>query len=167
MRVQEIMAAGLEPCSPDANLAAVAGLMWDDDCGALPVVDGDGKVIGMITDRDICIAVATKHRLASEIPVSEVMSGVIHACHPNDDVRDALKTMGHGRVLRLPVIDEDGTFQGVLSFYRIVPHAEGSRGKRKSAPSYEDVVGTLKAICEQRFPKPVEGKQQEQRAASA
>src|SRR6266540_2066712 len=61
---------------------------------ALAVVDDDGKFIGMITDRDICMAVATRPRLASDILVGEVTSGAIYVCHPTDEVQFALKTMG-------------------------------------------------------------------------
>jgi len=67
MKVKDFMNSPVQCCGPDTNLAAAAGMMWDSDCGILPVVDREGKVIGLITDRDICMAVATKHRLASDI----------------------------------------------------------------------------------------------------
>jgi CBS domain-containing protein len=97
--------------------------MWEKDCGVLPVLDVSGKIVGMITDRDICIAVASRNRLASEIPVSDVMSSHVYSCRPDDDIEDALKIMEEGNVLRLPVISDDGELQGVLTIYSVVLHA--------------------------------------------
>ena len=108
MKVQELMTADVKSCSPDTSLAAAAGRMWEGDCGALPVIDGAGKFIGMITDRDICMAVATKHRLAAEILVSEVSSGAVYVCQSNDEVQFALKTMRKEQVRRLPVVNAEG-----------------------------------------------------------
>src|ERR1041385_5520229 len=107
MKVRELMTAEVKACSPDTSLAAAAGRMWEGDCGALPVVDDAGKFIGMITDRDICMAVATRHRLAGEILVSEVSSGAIYVCQPDDDVQFALKTMRQEQVRRLPVVNAE------------------------------------------------------------
>ena len=74
MKIQNIMTTNVASCSPDTNLAAAAGLLWDYDCGSLPVVDRERKVVGVITDRDLCMAAATKNRLASEITVRETSS---------------------------------------------------------------------------------------------
>jgi CBS-domain-containing membrane protein len=127
--------------------------MWEGDCGALPVVDDDGKFIGMITDRDICMAVATRTRLASDILVGEVISGSIYVCHPTDEVQLALKTMGKEKVRRLPVVNDKGILQGILSTNDIILHTEDGRDKGIPVLSYGDVISTQKAICEHRFPK--------------
>ena len=147
MKVKELMTTNAITCSPDTNLAAAAGLMWDHDCGLLAVTDGDGKVIGLITDRDICIAVGTRHRLASDIPVNEVISGRVHACAPQDRVQDVLQSMREAKVRRLPVISDDGKLQGVVSISDVVLHAEEARGKRLPKLSHQDAIGTLKAVC--------------------
>jgi len=150
MKVQEVMTSNVKSCLPETNLAAAAAIMWENDRGALPVVDEAGKVLGMITDRDICIAVATRGRLASEIMVSEVISGRVYTCAQEDDIKDALQTMRQEKVRRLPVIDSDGRFQGILSTDDIVLSAEESQGKRIPDLSYEDAISTLKAIGEPR-----------------
>ena len=62
MRVKELMTSDVKTCSLDTNLAAAAKIMWDSDCGAVPVTDERGRVVGVITDRDICIAAATRPR---------------------------------------------------------------------------------------------------------
>lgn len=146
MKVKDIMTKDVQACGPDTNLAEVAKMMWELDCGVLPVVNGEGKVIGMITDRDICIA-ATKHRLASEIVAWESISGKLYACKPDDDITSALKTMGAERVRRLPVINDNGTLQGVLSVNDLILHARTAPVGKISAVSYDEVMNALKEIC--------------------
>ncbi len=147
MKVKDVMRGTVYSCGPGTNLAEAAKVMWDYDCGTLPVVAGDGKVIGMITDRDICISLATKNRLASEVAVWESISGEVYTCSPDDDIQDALKTMAVKRVRRLPVINANGELQGVLSMNDIVLKAEGAKGWKTSGLSYDDVIRTLKAVC--------------------
>jgi CBS domain-containing protein len=65
MKVQDIMTQEVQCCGPDTNLAAAAKMMWDSDCGALPVVNIEGHLLGVITDRDICRAAATRNKPAS------------------------------------------------------------------------------------------------------
>ena len=74
------MTSEVRTCRPDMNLAEAVREMWDGDCGALPVVNDEGRVTGMITDRDICVAVATRGRAADRIAVRDVASGHAHTC---------------------------------------------------------------------------------------
>lgn len=163
MKVQNMMTTNVAACSPDTNLAAAAGLLWENDCGSLPVVNDEGKVIGVVTDRDLCMAVATKNRLASEIPVREVITGAVHACHPNHDVKSAIKTMQSEKVLRLPVVNDDGQLQGVLSMNDIMIQTESG----KSGLSCEEVVSARNIIGEHRFQRKGAEEQPSQRRARA
>ena len=156
MKVQNIMTTSVKFCDPYTNLAEVARIMWDNDCGAVPVVDRDGKLIGTITDRDICIAVGTNHRAASDIAVGEVISGHFYACTPEDGITAALEAMRLMKVRRLPIIDSVGALRGILSINDLVLHAENGGGKKVTGTTYEDVVDTLKAICEHRILEPQE-----------
>jgi CBS-domain-containing membrane protein len=101
----------------------------------------------MVTDRDLCMAAATKNRLASEIPVREVITGAVHACHPDDDVKSAIKTMQSEKVLRLPVINGDGRLQGIISMNDIMIQTESG----KSGLSCEEVLSARNVIGEPRF----------------
>ena len=163
MKVQNIMTTNVASCSPDTNLAAAAGLLWDYDCGSLPVVDSERKVVGVITDRDLCMAAATKNRLASEITVREVMTGAVHNCHPNNDVKSAIKTMQSEKALRLPVVDDDGRLQGVISMNDIMIHTESG----KSGLSCEEVLSARNVIGEHRFQRKGAEEQPSQRRARA
>lgn len=146
MKVQEICAKHPAVCNPDATLAHAGWLMWENDCGILPVVT-DGKATTVITDRDICIAAATKPRPAAQITVREVVNGKLHACHLQDDVRDALKTMKNQKVRRLPVVDAEGAVVGVLSLNDLVRAAKPARTAKPGELTYDDVFPTLQSIC--------------------
>jgi CBS domain-containing protein len=150
MKVQEVMNSQVHSCRPDTNLAAAGAVMWDYDCGTLPVVDDEGHVVGMITDRDIAIAAATKGRPAGEIPVCDVISGTVYSCAPDEDIHAALKTMRHAKVRRLPVVNAAGRLQGILCLNDIAIRAEEAHGRRVPELSYEDAMSTFKAVCEHR-----------------
>jgi len=151
MKVQELMTKDVKTCGRGSNLAEAAELMWDADCGALPVVDDAGKVVGVVSDRDICFAVATKGRLASEILVGEVASGrPLYTCAPEDDVRDALSTMQWHQVRRIPVVNSEGKIAGILSLSDIILAAGIEAHDPTKGVSDCDALATMKAICEQR-----------------
>lgn len=143
MRVRDIMVKDVKICSPDTNLAVVAEVLWKEGCGTLPVVE-NGRVLGMITDRDICIALGTRNAKAADTLVKDVALPKLFYCTPEDDIHKALKTMGAQKVRRLPVLDNDGTLRGILCLDDVVLMAEEKGG----ALTYVDVVGTMKAICE-------------------
>jgi len=144
MKVAELMTPDLVVCDPDTNLAEAAKLMWDRDCGILPIVDQLGHVAGLITDRDICMAVATKGRLASRISVTEVASGRVVGVSPDADIAMALKTMADHQVHRLPVIDDHGMLKGIVSMNDIVLFGNG-----KSAGP-EAIVEAMRGVCKHR-----------------
>lgn len=150
MKVQDVMTSNVKSCRPEINLATAAAILWEHDCGVLPVTDGEGKVIGMITDRDIAIAVASKGWPASQIAVSDVISGQVYSCTLDEDIKAALKTMRQEKVRRLPVVNEGGMLQGILCMNDIVLRAEEAKGKHLPDLSYEDVVNTYKGICQHR-----------------
>jgi len=105
MKVQDLMTYNVQTCSPETNLAAVASMMWENDCGALPVVDEQAKPVGILTDRDIAIALGTRNQQASEIQAADVMSHTLHCVVPSDDIHTALKRMRREKLHRLPVLD--------------------------------------------------------------
>ena len=150
MKVQDVMTSEVKSCRPETSLAVAAVMMLDYDCGALPVVNDESKVIGMITDRDIAIAAATKARLASEIPVGEVISRKVYSAMPNEDIHAALKTMRHEKIRRLPIVNRDGMLQGILSLNDIALLAEEEEGRRHPELTYEGAMSAFKAICEHR-----------------
>lgn len=141
MKVQEIMTRDVATCGPETDLATAARLMWDYDCGIIPIIDEVGTVLSVVTDRDICIGVATKGRTASHIAVREVASPTLHTCLADDDVSVALDTMKQFKIRRLPVIDRGGHLTGMLSLNDIVLHV-----KPKAAPTAAQFVDAVRTI---------------------
>jgi CBS domain-containing protein len=124
MKVQDVMTSNVRSCRPESNLAEAVRDMWEADCGVLPVVSPDNRVIGVITDRDICVGVATKGRTADRIGVREVARDHnVHTCLAADETTGVLKVMQAQKVRRLPVIDQEGHLRGIVSLNDIVTHA--------------------------------------------
>lgn len=152
MKVQDVMTEEVHTCRPDTNLAMAAMQMWDGDFGVLPVLDGK-KIVGMITDRDICMAAAIKRCDPGTIRVDEVMTGQVFACSPETDIQEALKIMRKNQVRRLPVIDAiDRRLAGLLSLNDVALKAQAEGGADLKA---QDVEDTLRAICAHRASAPV------------
>jgi CBS domain-containing protein len=147
MKVRDLMTRNVQSCEPNTNLAAATELMWKADCGVLPVVE-DGKLTGILTDRDICMALGTRNRPASEITAGEVATAEVATCTPDVDVHTAMTLMRKAKVRRLPVV-EDGHVKGMLALNDIVDAVDRKHG----ALDYEEVMGTIKAICEHRSHK--------------
>jgi len=148
MIVKEVMNREVTTCEPETTLEAAAILMWDNDCGTVAVLDDAGRAIGIITDRDICMAVALQHKAASEIQVQEVMSRQLFTCQPENDIMNALKTMSFQKVRRLPVTNDSGQVEGIISIEDLIAHAErGRRGIQVPELSYDDTMTALKAVC--------------------
>jgi len=147
MNIASVMTKDVATCPRSATLADAAKLMWDGDCGMIPVVDADGAPVGIVTDRDICMAAATRDRAPNDIRIAEVIDarGVV-SCSPEDGFQDALDAMAEHRVRRLPVIGEDGRLEGVVSLADLIAAATSRGGKQ--GPSYKGVVTAMQAICE-------------------
>ena len=152
MKVKEIMTPNAKACTPTDTLAAAARFMWDNNCGILPVVKDGGKVVGLITDRDICMAAAINNRNLSNIAVEDVISGKVYSASADDDVRKALEIMQDRKIRRLPVVAGDGTLDGMLSLNDVVLRAQQAKDKENPDIAYADVVNTYKAICAHPLP---------------
>jgi CBS domain-containing protein len=148
MKVEDLMTTDVGACRPFDSVDRSAKVMWERDCGAVPVVDQEGRAIAMLTDRDICMAALTQGKSLGEIHVSSAMSRRLWSCRPDDDLKQAEETMRTHQVRRLPVIDHDGKLVGVLSISdlaRAAASAKGGRSKKKPVGASE-VGETLKAI---------------------
>jgi len=145
MRVQDLMMKSPKSCSPTTNLARVSELLWSGNCGALPVVDASGSVLGVITDRDVCLALGWKNVRPSELTAEQAMSRQVAMCKSSDEIHTALGIMRTRKVRRIPVGGETGKLAGILSLSDLVFQARHDDGCRPQL-SYEDVMGVLKSI---------------------
>jgi len=115
MLVKQFMSQSVISCHLDDNLSQAAKLMWEYDCGVVPVVAQDGRVLAMLTDRDICMAAYTQGKVLSEIAVRVAMSQELYSCYPEDTLEQAEQLMRDYQVRRLPVVDRQGQAVGILS----------------------------------------------------
>jgi CBS domain-containing protein len=152
MKVKEAMTPNVKAIWLTESLADAAKLMWENDCGVLPIIKDGRKVIGMITDRDICMALAMRDTNPSGVSVEEVMSGQVYAINPEDDVDQALQTMQDHRIRRLPVLNSEGELEGMLSMNDIVLNAKRFDVAVSDSIDYDDVVDTYQAICRHPIP---------------
>lgn len=134
-------------CRKDDPCAEAARLLWEHDVGALPVVGQEGHVVGMVTDRDLCMAAYTQGERLEDIPVHRAMAHGVYTITPNDPACLALRMMTDHRVRRLPVVDDEGRAVGLVSLNDLVRHAALSR--RGSDAEYE-VVQAHASICQPR-----------------
>jgi CBS domain-containing protein len=121
--VRTLMSSHVKACGPDDTLNEAAQLMWNSDCGAIPVV-ADAKVVGMITDRDVCMATFTQGRAPSELQVKSAMSKELFSCAPDESVGSILSIMADRRVRRVPVLSQDATLLGIISLADIARWAK-------------------------------------------
>jgi CBS domain-containing protein len=153
MKVKDAMVETPVSCASDTDLAEAAEKLSTHNCGVLPVVDAQEKVVGVITDRDMCIALGTRNEPADKIQVGQVASERVVACKPDDDIHAALTTMAEAKVRRLPVVSPDGKLVGILSMDDVVLHSEGQIVGVTEELSYDDVVNTLKSIYRAELPQ--------------
>ena len=148
MKIKDLMTPSPEACRPDDNLATASALLWKANCGVLPVTDHSGRIAGIITDRDICIALGTRNARASDIPVGSVMRTTVQTCEPESDALTALAQMSDWRVRRLPVVDAAGRLVGIFSLNDAVLAASPARGGVRPGA----VLDTFKAVCAHELP---------------
>lgn len=149
MKVKDVMTEHVHCCTPETNLAAATELMWNNDCGMLPVVEG-GRLHGVITDRDICIALGTRNIPARDVAVRDVQTAKVETCELESDVHKAMDVMRRAKVRRLPVVNGEGVLQGILTLNDIALRVDRTHDAELS---YEQVLNTIKAVNEHRHPK--------------
>ena len=146
--VHDIMRVRVHTCSPSDTLHKAAQLMWEKDCGCLPVIDEVRVVRAVITDRDICMAALTQGVALAETSVSSAMSRSLSVCSPDDSLGAVEDLMREAQIRRVPVVDADGVLLGMISLGDIARYL---RPRSQQAPgSVAQLLETLAAISEPR-----------------
>ena len=141
MKVFEVMTTDVGICRPEDNLTKAAEIMWQKDCGVVPVVDEENRVVGLITDRDICIAVASRRQTTEQIKAREMFLGEPFVCAPEDNLKDVLRRMRKRKVRRLPVTGENKELIGIVSLSDILLKGADKKSIRKL------LLSTLESIA--------------------
>jgi CBS domain-containing protein len=153
MKVEDLMCTEARICGEDDALSEAGRVMAEHDCGIVPVLhhDGSGRLVGVITDRDICLALCRESAKAGELQVKRVMTRAPKTCRPGDPIGKAVETMASAQVRRLPVVDEAGHLRGLLSLADLAEAARGDGRAREQGPQLgEAVARALGAICRPR-----------------
>jgi CBS domain-containing protein len=147
MKVRDIMSAPAPTCLGDTDLATASDRMRRSATGMLVVLDAHGQIAGVITDRDLAVALGSR-RGVRDHRVRHVMTRPVRTCQEQDDVRQALATMTSAHVRRLPVLSADGDLKGVVSIDDIILWAV-----RSSGVTATELTGALRRIC---VPRPAD-----------
>lgn len=115
MKLKDVMTREVETVRPDATVVEAARKMKDLDVGVIPVCETDNHVVGMVTDRDICIRVVAEGRDANDARCRDIMSSDVVSCREDDDVRDAAKIMQQRQIRRLAICDSQNRLVGIVS----------------------------------------------------
>lgn len=148
MNVSELMTRNVKSCSVNDTLQRAAQIMWENDCGIVPILDGDGRMTGVVTDRDICMAAYTQGKPLWQLPVSVAMAQKVHSIRETEALETAEALMRSARVRRVPVLDGDGRVTGMLSLNDLARHSHRSIGQKSNGLSGDSIAKTLAAICE-------------------
>jgi CBS domain-containing protein len=145
MKVLDLMTRDVYACSPESTLAQAAQIMWDHDLGALPVTDDRNRLIGMITDRDICMAAYTRGQTLRDMIVGEAMSTKVVTCAQDATDLDVARAMATRQIRRIPVVDADERVVGIVTVNDLALAMQ----RDHSIPARE-VAETVAAVCSPR-----------------
>ncbi len=151
MRVKDLMTQPASTCNVRDTANIAAKMMWEHDCGIVPVVDDDGKLVGVVTDRDICMAAYFQGRRLAEIPIEAFMTREPSSCQADDAVPDAQRLMTDRQIHRVPVIDPQGMPIGILSLSDLAREVvRTGNGKHHGEPG-DALLHTVAAISKPRW----------------
>jgi len=143
MKIKDLMTKTVYSINNNRSLSDAAQLMWDHDCGWLPVLDENNKVLAAITDRDIAMAAFLNGQCLSDIPVSKAMSQTLLACGLEDDVKAVEEIMRSNQIRRIPIVDKTDSLAGIVSINDIALACQAG----KKGVDAKDVSETLAGIC--------------------
>jgi CBS domain-containing protein len=152
MKVKDVMTQSAVCCSTETNVGAAVELLWVNNYGMLPVVGNDRRIQGVVTDRDIAIAMGTRNRLPGELTVGEIATTNVVTCKPEDEIHEALQTMAEKRVRRLPVVSNEGIPEGILSIDDIITHGDLGKWQGRCELSGEEIIRALKKLYGKKSP---------------
>jgi CBS domain-containing protein len=129
VRAGDVMTRNVVTVHPNDTVERAARLMSEFNCGALPVVDGGGRLIGMVTDRDLTIRIAGRGKDVRRARVDECMTHESFACHANDSLKDCMRQMSRHQIRRLPIVNDRYQVIGIVSQADLARHARAYQGR--------------------------------------
>jgi len=152
MKISDLMVKDVSTCSGDTSLNDIAIAMWNNDCGSVLIVNEQNQPVGIVTDRDIAIGSALKHKSLWEIRADEITAEkTLYTCSESDSVTSALELMQEHQIRRLPIINHQSELAGIISMGDII----ASTGKGKNKLPYSDTERMIKAVSAHHNPMPI------------
>lgn len=142
MTLKDLMTAPVTTCRSTASLCEAARIMLDQHRGCLPIVDAKGRLAGILTDRDVCMAVA-RHCSLAHTPVRDVMTRNVVSCGEDDHLDAALVAMKQHRLRRIPVVNKRGAVKGLISIDDAIRNTGLAEGRLPA----EAIMDVLRHIC--------------------
>lgn len=126
MKIQEVMTTSPKCCVPSDTASKAARIMKDMDTGIVPIIENEQsrRLVGVVTDRDLCLKVIAEGQDPHSVQVSRCMTPTLVCCTPDDDLQKALDLIRDNQVRRIPVVDQDGIIQGMVSMADMVQRAD-------------------------------------------
>jgi CBS domain-containing protein len=148
MKVKDLMTSEIKSCREYNTLSTAAQVMWDHDIGCVPIVDHENRVVGMLTDRDVCMSAYLQSGSLTSLSVTSAMSKEVFSCRPDDDLASVERLMREKQIHRVPVVDGQGCLVGIISVNDIAQEAmqEGQTKKAREVSDAE-VTGTIASVC--------------------
>lgn len=148
MTSAQLMTSPVVSIQDDEHLDVAAKRLWDNDCGALAVITANGRLVGMLTDRDICMSAWSRGQRLAEISVEQAMSTQVYSVRPDQEIAVAEMMMAEHQIRRIPVVDAHERPVGILSMNDLAREASKQGSKLKDG--FSRVTHTLAAICRPR-----------------
>lgn len=142
-RAGDLMSRNVSTVLPNDTAQQAARIMRDEDCGALPVVDRMGRIIGMVTDRDITIRLVASGADPRYSQVQDCMTDEVFACHVNDSVEDCMREMSRHQVRRMPIVNDRNQVLGIVSQSDLARHAEMNRRNQNERRAFTDMLAEV------------------------
>jgi CBS domain-containing protein len=126
MRIKHVMTKDPKCCLPSDSAVKAAGIMRDENAGIVPVIENDQsqQVVGVVTDRDLCMTIVAEGRDPASVPVAECMTPKVVSCWPDDSVEKVTELMQENQIRRVPVVGAGGELRGIVSLADIVGRAK-------------------------------------------
>ncbi len=150
MNVKDVMTKEVKSCRTTDMLNTAAQIMWDHDCGCVPVVSEKDEVVGMLTDRDICMAAYTQNQPLGSLTVGSAMSTKMYGCGPEDTLEAAEQIMQQHQIRRLPVLGFEGQLLGILSLNDLALAVSEKKKDHSPGMNAAAIETTLAAVCRPR-----------------
>ena len=148
MKVKDLMTINVKSCRDYSTPNTAAEMMWDHDVGCVPIVDHENHVIGMLTDRDVCMSVYIQGAPLTGVSVTSAMSKQVFSCSSEDDLASVERLMREKQVHRVPVIDAQGRLAGIISLNDIAREAaQESQMKKPREVSDGEIASTIASVC--------------------